>query len=104
MSKKLKLALAEAPVPTPEEAGTRPKDPVIAAIKKALIALGLLEEEEEELPEDISLIDLGLDSLGIQELAMSLAEKFQVEISDAVVDLMITVGGLVKAILEARDT
>ena len=60
-----------------------------------------LDVEEDKVPADASVIDdFGADSLDLVDLVMTIEEEFDVEISDDQVDVIKTVGDIVKYIEE----
>lgn len=59
------------------------------------------ELNEDRVSEDASLIgDLGLDSLDVIDLAMSIEDEFDIEVPDDAIDGIKTVGDLVRFIEE----
>ncbi len=60
-----------------------------------------LDVEEDKVTAEASVIDdLGADSLDLVDLVMTIEEEFDVEISDDQVDVIKTVGDIVKYIEE----
>ncbi len=65
------------------------------------ILVDQLDVEEDKVTADASVIDdLGADSLDLVDLVMTIEEEFDVEISDDQVDVIKTVGDIVKYIEE----
>ena len=65
------------------------------------ILVDQLDLEEDKVTADASVIDdLGADSLDLVDLVMTIEEEFDVEISDDQVDVIKTVGDIVKYIEE----
>ena len=65
------------------------------------ILVDQLDVEEDKVTAEASVIDdLGADSLDLVDLVMTIEEEFDVEISDDQVDVIKTVGDIVKYIEE----
>jgi len=72
---------------------------IFEKIKEILVEQ--LDVEEDKVTAEASVVeDLGADSLDLVDLVMTIEEEFDVEISDDQVDVIKTVGDIVKYIEE----